>query len=144
VASARAALVVAGLLLAACSDAVLPQVTTWEADLRPSSPSSRLLASVGAISQPGRAEVSIQMGGGDTGRSYSWRIVGGSCEGPGDTVGGQAVYPVLQADAQGGATDETVLSRELAPEGSYAALLFRLDPDGGEIRAACGEMERTR
>lgn len=129
---------------AACSDAVLPQITTWEGDLRPIGPSQRASASLAVLSQSGRAGVSIQMVGGDPDVTYAWRIVDGSCQAPGEVVGGRAVYPALETGAQGSASGETVLSRELDPEGSYAGWLYRVGSGGTETVAACGALQRRR
>lgn len=132
--------VVGGL---ACSDAVLPLTTTWEGTLSPLSPSDRVSASVGVLSQAGRARISIQMSGGAEGRTYAWRVREGSCEAPGATVGGEAQYPRLEPNANGITTGETVLSRELNPEGAYAGWIFRVTGTD-EVAAACGGLVRGR
>ncbi len=133
-----------GLCLAACSDAVLPLVTTWQASLQPVSPAQRVSGQVGVLSQPGRSETTIQITGADEGVTYAWRILTGTCGSQGDVVGGRASYPQLQAGADGLAAGETTLSRELNPEGEYASWLFRLLAGGGETAAACGVLRRSR
>lgn len=142
--SSLALALVGGLGPAACSDAVLPLVTTWQASLQPVSPAQRVSGQVGVLSQPGRSETTIQITGADEGVTYAWRILTGTCGSQGDVVGGRASYPQLHAGADGVATGETVLSRELNPEGEYAAWTFRLVAGGAEIDAACGVLRRSR
>ncbi|MDP2958646.1 MAG: hypothetical protein Q8N53_19635, partial [Longimicrobiales bacterium] len=117
---------VGGLGPAACSDAVLPLVTAWQANLQPVSPAQRVSGQVGVLSQAGRSAPSISITRADEGVTYSWRILTGTCGSKGDVVGGRASYPQLKPGADGVATGETTLSRELNPEGEYAAWLFRL------------------
>ncbi len=138
-------LALAGVLcLSACSDAVLPLLTAWQAELKPVSPVQRVTGQVAVLSQPGRSETTIQITGADEGVTYAWRILTGTCGSQGDVVGGRASYPQLLAGADGVATGETVLSRELNPEGEYAAWMFRLVAGGGETAAACGVLRRSR
>ena len=139
-----AAALVGGLCLVACSDAVLPLLSTWQADLQPVSPAQRVSGQVGVLSQAGRSATTIQITRADEGVAYAWRILTGSCGSRGDVVGGRAAYPQLQVGADGVASGETVLSRELNPEGEYAAWLFRLAAGGGEADAACGLLRRSR
>ena len=130
--------------LAACSDAILPEITTWEGQLTPLTPQDRASGSVAAVANSGQTQTSIQILGGQPGRSYAWRITTGSCAAPGDVVGGLAVYPVLTPGEEGTASAETILSRQLASDGSHAAWLYVQGPGGGETRVACGALVRKR
>jgi hypothetical protein len=144
VARSLAVALVGGVCLAGCSDAVLPLVTAWLAELRQVSPAHRVSGQVGVLSQPGRSETTIQITGADEGVTYAWRILTGTCASKGDVVGGRASYPRLQIGADGAASGETTLSRELNPEGQFAAWLFRLAVGGAETDAACGVLRRSR
>jgi len=135
---------VVGGIAGACSDAVLPQLTTWQASLQPVSPVQRVMGEVAVLSQSGRADTSIKISRSDPGVLYAWRILTGSCAAQGDAVAGRAVFPELEAGADGVAEGRTTLSRELDPEGSYAAWLFRIAAGGSESAAACGALRRQR
>ncbi|HSW31035.1 MAG TPA: hypothetical protein VLH75_16240 [Longimicrobiales bacterium] len=137
------ALVLAALA-AACTDAVLPVLTTWQATLQPTSPAQRVLGEVAVLSQSGRAETSIKIFRSDPGVTYAWRILTGACGVQGDAVAGRAVYPQLEAGSDGVAEGRTTLSRELDAEGSYAAWLFQRGAGGTESVAACGVLQRQR
>ena len=128
----------------ACSDAILPELTTWEGQLAPLTPADRTSGSVGALASGGRTETSIQILGGQPGRSYGWRIATGSCASLGDVVGGSAVYPVLTPGEDGMATGETILSRQLAADATHAAWLYLQGPGGTETPVACGALVRKR
>ncbi len=132
-----------GLFAVACSSATVPLATTWEAQVEPLSPGG-VKGSVAVLSQAGRASTSIQITRAQPDAVYAWRIESGGCPGGGDVVGGLAVYPELVPGPQGSASGETVLSRELEPDGTYAARVFGRSEEGGEEARACGILRRTR
>ena len=130
------------VLVASCSEVVLPLVTAWEGSveaLTPGGPRGFLAV----VSQAGRAQTSLQLTRGEAGTAYAWTIRTGSCAAPGDIVGGSAVYPRLTADADGEADGGTTLSRELSPDGAYAGWIL-LPSGGAEAPVACGALVRTR
>lgn len=140
-AAAAAGLFVASGLISGCRDISGPARTAWEGDLQPIGP-AQVQGSVAVISQFGRSETSIQIVSAEPGATYSWRILSGSCQDGGAIVGGSAVYPALVPDPSGTAEGQTILSRELDPEGSYAAWLFLVVSGAEEELIACGPLER--
>jgi hypothetical protein len=123
-----------------CSDITLPQRTAWEGELQ-SLPPAQVGGSVAVLSQSGRSETSILITGAQREATYAWRIRTGSCEAGGDVVGGVAIYPTLSPDASGQAEGETILSRQLDRDGTYATWVFQVLEDAEEP-AACGSLAR--
>jgi hypothetical protein len=121
----------------------VPLLTTWEAEVEPVR-TAGVRGSLAVVSQSGRATISIQLVRGEAGVTYSWRLESGTCPDGGEVVGGRAVYPPLTPGLEGSADGDTVVSRELDPEGSYVARVFRILQSSGEDLEGCGELRRTR
>ena len=138
----RAAAVFGVLAAPACSDAILPQLTTWEGSIEPMRPGAPR-GSLAALSQAGRTNTSLQLTLGQAGTTYAWRIQSGSCTEPGETVGGRAAYPTMVPGPDGSATDDTSLSRELSPDGTYAGWIYVVSGEE-ETAVSCGDLLRTR
>lgn len=134
----------AAACLAGCADAVLPRLTTWQASLQPMSPAQRVVGDVVVLSQSGRADASITISRSGPGAAYSWRLLVGSCGAQGAAIVGRAVFPQLTAGADGIASGQASLSRELDPDGAYAAWLFQVATGGAESAAACGVLRWAR
>jgi hypothetical protein len=133
---------VGAVVTGSCSDAVIPLITTWEGSLEALKPGGPR-GSLAVISQPGRAQTSLQLIQGRANATYSWRIKSGSCAAPGDIVGGVASYPQLTAGDDGAVSGQTTLSRELSPDGSFAGWIYEASAVG-EPPVACGDLRRSR
>lgn len=114
-------------------------VDAWEGDLIAST--GTLTGSAAALSQGGRTNASIQIGGGpeDAGL-YGWRIRTGSCSSPGALIGGAAQYPDLDVEAGGTATADAILTEAMPGGRNYHVVIIRA-ADNAEV--ACGQLQRV-
>ena len=78
---------------------------------------------------------------GVTGVLYGWRISSGTCQTEGTIQGGNAAYPLLQADESGVASEAAILSAVFRSKDPYAARVYRTLGSGGEEILACGVLE---
>lgn len=132
----------ASLLLASCSSATEPEISTWQAALSPVAPGT-VTGSVAAVTQFGRSRTSISIRQAVADVTYGWRIENGTCSNPGNILGGAAVYPSITADEAGTGEAEASLSDVLASGGIYLVRVFRTT-SGSEQIVACGAFEQTR
>lgn len=125
-------------LLAACSGVTTPQVTAWQADFSAGRTPDALGGSVAVLSQPDRLDASIQINNAPAGANLTWLLRNGSCQQPGDVVGGRAVYPALTPDSAGSASAEAIANATLDPGGHYQASVLAADT----VALACADLQR--
>lgn len=127
------------LSLMACSSSTGPTVTLWEGSLNPIPP-SQVTGNLAAISQFGGTEASIGMREGESGITYAWRIVSGTCQAPGEVQGHPSQYPPLYPDESGEASEDVRLAGKFKTGSRFATRVFRT-LEGGELElVACGEL----
>lgn len=135
----RSALVVAVTItsITGCRRVVEPNVVAWEGELAGAQGAfDPLQGSAAALSEGNRTAASIAISGAEDTLSYAWRIQRGSCQSPGDVVGGLASYPVLEPGSSGSASADAALSEGML-SGSFHAAVFR---SGDETPVACGDL----
>ncbi|MFO8173251.1 MAG: hypothetical protein R6T96_03140 [Longimicrobiales bacterium] len=128
------------LVLSACSSGTEPVATLWEGNLIPSTPGG-LTGTVAAVSQFGRTLVSIQIRQAEAEETYGWRVESGSCQDPGQILGGEALYPPLVTDQAGSAIQDTSLATLFRSGSFFAAVVFRQGQGGTEEILACGDLQ---
>lgn len=138
--SALPALLALSLATGCSTDINLPETTAWEGTLISLDVTNPLRGSIAALSRGATTRASIQITNAEPAARYAWRIRSGSCDSPGERVGGLAAYPDLTASATGSASDEAILSETLRPDGAYHAVVLEV-PDSDRI-IACGNLER--
>ncbi|MEJ2185337.1 MAG: hypothetical protein P8Z36_05305 [Gemmatimonadota bacterium] len=135
--TAKPVLVLCGLL-AACTTSTAPAVTTWEATLAAVSPRDLLEGTVAVLSQHDRLNAGIQINNAPAAQNLTWQLRSGSCDQPGDIVGGRAVYPSLSPDSLGSASAQAIVDRTLSADGQYQASVL----NANSTVIACGELQR--
>lgn len=141
---APAAWLLAGILVPlalGCSDVQGPSTTAWEGTLVPVDKATRFGGRVAAVSEASRTRASITIQKAEPSATHSWRLRAGSCDSPGELVGGVASYPELFVGASGTASAEAVLSETLRADGDYHAVVLEETDSGAVI--ACGALERV-
>ena len=124
-------------LLAGCASPTESATTLWEGSLSPVPPST-VSGTAAAVSQAGRVQVAVEIGGA-TAEVHTWRVVTGGCASPDRTLGGAAMYPPMSVGAGRSGRAEAVVPGELAPGGRYAAQVF-VTADSSERLVACGDL----
>lgn len=135
--TAKPVLILFGLL-AGCGTSTAPAVTTWQGTLTAVRPHDLIEGSVAVVSKFDRLDAGIHVDNAPTGQTLTWQIRSGSCDQPGDIVGGRAVYPALTPDSGGSADAEAFVDQTLRADGRYQASVF--DPNGTVL--ACGSLLR--
>lgn len=96
---------------------------------------------VAAVSQGRTTEAGIDLALPSEGFTVGWQISHGTCENPGEIVGGVGQYRDITADEKRRAeVVRTFLSELLQPEGRYHAAV--VDPEDRSIVLVCGNMDR--
>ncbi len=128
-------------LVTACGTVTeIAVTTTWEAIL--TSPGiGGPNGTVAVVSQNDRVVANISLGGALPGQEYAWRLGNGSCDSPGDILGGRALYPALAISDTGEASAAAVIAGSLDPDGTYYAAV-QDSPEDGAVVLACGLLER--
>lgn len=96
------------------------------------------------MSQFGRTQVSVLLLGGLPGEQYTWRVEGGTCQGPGVLRGGPAQYPLLTLKDDGTANAATAFAGVFR-EGDRNAVkvVGTAGSQAGKV-LACGEFRLLR
>lgn len=132
---AAAAIAAVGLSAAACVTDIPPEDrTVWEADLMGEGAHALATGSAAAVSRGSTTESSISVNGLDAG-TYAWGLFRGECAVPGEMMGGEAIYPELDASS-GATTAEAFISLPMRSDRNYSARVRTLD-DGAPV--ACGD-----
>lgn len=128
--------------IGACDTAVESAgATAWSGDLIATPAGAPgLEASVSAVSQGIHTEAVVQLDHAEPGVAYEWRIRSGTCEDPGEVVGGLASYPTLEASINGFDTAEALLNEALEPDGQYHATVA----EAASMQVvSCGGLDRV-
>jgi len=134
---AKPVLVLCGVL-AACNTSTTPVVTTWQAQLTATNLHDRLTGNVAVVSERDRFNAGIQVKNAPAEANLTWQLRTGTCDQPGDILGGLAVYPALMTDTLGLASAQAVVGASLRADGQYEASIM----DAGAVTLACGELVR--
>ena len=126
----------------ACSDTAFQEPVAFQAELVPIGNESAR-GTVAAVSQGRATEAGVTARLGQAGRVVGWEIRMGTCENPGERLGGRGAYPDMVGDATGAANIERTFINELMnADTRYNAVL--VNATDRTIVLACANLVRVQ
>jgi hypothetical protein len=115
-----------------------PSFTLWETQLRAELDYPGVTGQAAAVSGPGGTEAGVDLRGAEPGAAHAWGVRVGSCASPGQQIGPDSDYPVLEVGETGSASVNTQLAVQLSLESAYHVEVRVSASDA--TRVACGDL----
>lgn len=135
-----ALVVVAAAGEAACTNLSVNDsaATLWDTQLMPAPAYPDVSGQAAAVSRSDGTNLGIGLQGAEPGAQHLWHLRLGTCVVPGQRIGPDSDYPVLDVDGAGSASAEAVLGARLSSGAAYHVEVRLSATDSS--RVACGDL----